>query len=190
LTKRSLPSADDYLHRARILPQDDYDGKIVNLNEAIRLDCSPLAIAYNNRGVAYSGGKKDSAQAIADYDKAINLDPSNYVFYGNRGMEHEIKGNDFQALADYQKCLELAPEQSNAEYIRSKVAELGGMYDPNYDDDPPEESLDSVSDIPNSFEDNPPGDVPNFYDDDPPDNSGDPYNDPPEESLDVSDIPF
>ena len=44
-----------------------------------------LSIAYNNRGNAYLGeGEYDTA--IADYDKAIALDPDNVKTYHNRAL--------------------------------------------------------------------------------------------------------
>ena len=41
---------------------------------AIRLDPA-LAIAYSNRGLVYAR-KSDKVRAIADYDKAIQVDPN------------------------------------------------------------------------------------------------------------------
>lgn len=46
-------------------------------------------------------------QAIADYDKAIELDPK-YVFaYNNRGIAYYSQGDYQRAIADYDKAIEL-----------------------------------------------------------------------------------
>ena len=47
------------------------------------------------------------AQAIADYTKAIELNPKDATHYNNRGIAHRKLGNAAQAEADFAKAREL-----------------------------------------------------------------------------------
>ncbi len=71
------------------------------------------AIAYSSRGAAY-WKKGDKEQAIADYDKAIALDPNDAIAYDNRGVAYEKKGDKEKAIADFRKALEIAPSFQEA----------------------------------------------------------------------------
>ncbi len=63
---------------------------------------------YSNRGNAYlARGYFD--KAIADYNKAIEINPDFIVAYNNRGIAYMQKGNFGQAIADYNKALEINP---------------------------------------------------------------------------------
>ncbi len=65
--------------------------------------------AYNNRGIAYAD-MKEYDQAIADYNKAIELNPRNFFAYNNRGIAYFYKGRYDQAIADYNKSIEINPK--------------------------------------------------------------------------------
>src|SRR6516165_4910804 len=65
-----------------------------------------LATAYNNRGLAYDG-KEEHDRAIADFDRAIELNPDDAVAYDNRGYVYDAKGDQDRAIADYDKSIEL-----------------------------------------------------------------------------------
>ncbi len=57
-------------------------------------------------------GKYDDA--IADYTKAIALDPEDAAAYTNRGEVYEEKGDKEQAIADFRKALEIDPSNQRA----------------------------------------------------------------------------
>ena len=57
-------------------------------------------------------GKYDDA--IADYDKAIALDPNDAGAYTNRGVAYGRKGDKDQAIADFRKVLEINPSDQDA----------------------------------------------------------------------------
>jgi tetratricopeptide (TPR) repeat protein len=67
-----------------------------------------LAVAYNNRGVARHA-LGDPESAIADYDKALSLDPDYAVAYSNRGMAYLATGAVVRALQDYGTAIDLDP---------------------------------------------------------------------------------
>jgi tetratricopeptide (TPR) repeat protein len=76
-----------------------------------------LAIEYYNRGVTKSlAGNKRSA--IADYDRAIALDPRFVNAYINRGNAKATLGHARAAFADYDRAVALAPQDAYVYYNR------------------------------------------------------------------------
>ncbi len=76
-----------------------------------------LAGAYNNRGSAWL--TKDAFQkAIADYTKAIELEPKNFMIYKNRGYAWLLKKEQNEAIADFSKAIELNSKYTEAYYLR------------------------------------------------------------------------
>src|SRR6266705_3428708 len=84
-----------------------------------------LAIAYNNRGNAYtSQGQYDLA--IEDYDKSINLDPNFVKPLNNRGVAHKRKGELDLALKDFDAAINLDPRYADAFVNRAELREKQG----------------------------------------------------------------
>ncbi len=71
------------------------------------------ATDYNNRGVTYDN-LKQAEQALADYNRAIELDPQSAKAYLNRGTTYSDLGQAEQALADYNRAIELDPQDATA----------------------------------------------------------------------------
>ena len=78
-----------------------------------------LATRYNNRGIAY-GNKGDYDKAIADHNKAIELDPKYAKAYNNRGADNADRDYE-KALADYNKAIELDPKYAMAYLNRGNI---------------------------------------------------------------------
>ena len=71
------------------------------------------AIAYFQRGNEnLTLGKYK--EAIADYDKAIELNPQYALAYNNRGIAKLHLGDSKEAIADYNKAIELDPKYAKA----------------------------------------------------------------------------
>ena len=87
-----------------------------------------LALAYYNRGRSYSD-KGDYDRAIADYDRAIELQPSYVIAYNNRGAAYGSKGDYDRAIADYDKAIQLQPDYAVAYNNRGWVYFKKGQYD-------------------------------------------------------------
>ena len=58
--------------------------------------------------------KKDYQGAIADYDKAIELNPKEARAYYNRGVVKDELKQYKEAIADYDKAIELNPKYFDA----------------------------------------------------------------------------
>ena len=71
------------------------------------------AVAYNKSGIA-KFQRGDFAGAIADYDRAIELDPKFVDAYNERAGVKEIGGDLIGALADCSRAIEINPNYSLA----------------------------------------------------------------------------
>lgn len=124
------PLAADPLADIRAGNQAFADGKIeqavVAFSRAIDgggLDPDSLALAHNNRGVAYSE-LGDFDRAIADYERALQLRPGDpksvrnlRIAHTRRGLAAARVGELDRALADLTRAIELEPEHPTA-YVR------------------------------------------------------------------------
>jgi len=84
---------------------------------------------YCNRGVARQN-KGDLDGALADYSRAIELNPHDATAYNDRGLVKVAKGDLDGALADYNRALELTPRNfeihGNRAAARQKKGDLDG----------------------------------------------------------------
>jgi hypothetical protein len=74
-----------------------------------------FSFAYNNRGVAFHG-QHELDKAIADYSRAIELDPGDDSYYHNRAIAYAAKKQYDKALADNGKAFALNTDNSGALY--------------------------------------------------------------------------
>jgi len=90
------------------------------------LDDNNLAKSYNNRGLTYSklGNYED---AIADYTRAIRIDPDYANAYGNRGVAYNELGNYKDAIDDYTKAIRIDPDYASAYKNRGISKENAGL---------------------------------------------------------------
>jgi len=100
--------------------------------------------AYYNRGTALAK-RGDYQQAIGDYDKVIEINPTYKEAYNNRGNAYASLGNYRQAIENYDKALEINPKhitaynnRGNAYLLLGNNRQAIGNYDkalkidPNY----------------------------------------------------------
>jgi tetratricopeptide (TPR) repeat protein len=101
--------------------------------EVIRLDAKN-AYAYHNRGLAKANYYKlvsrtentatlgaDYQGAIADYNKAIYINPGIAVFYSNRAYAYRFIDKHKEAINDYTKAIEISPDNSDFYFQRGTV---------------------------------------------------------------------
>src|SRR5262249_29628945 len=96
-----------YVNRATIQirkPMPDLDAALQDLEEAVRLD-GTMAEAYSTRGNLWCA-RKEFPKAIADYDRAIELNPNNPAFYKNRGMAYRQLGKTELSDKDFARVKE------------------------------------------------------------------------------------
>ncbi len=79
-----------------------------------------IATAHFNRGLAYHA-KRELDLAIADYDRAIALNPEFAEAYNYRGKAYFQKGNHDGAMPDLDRAIELKPEYAEAYANRGLV---------------------------------------------------------------------
>ena len=60
------------------------------------------ADSYNNRGAAYEA-KGQNERAVADFSKALDIDPRLAKAYYNRAAVYRAKSEIDRAIADYQQ---------------------------------------------------------------------------------------
>jgi tetratricopeptide (TPR) repeat protein len=87
-----------------------------------------LAAAYNNRGVAYRINKANYAQAIADFNEAIRLEPNYANAFNNRGVACRNMGDLDRAVADYDQAIAIKPDYVAAFYNRGLALTDKGEY--------------------------------------------------------------
>jgi Tfp pilus assembly protein PilF len=68
---------------------------------------------YNNRGLAYDARGRFE-QAIADYNKALEINPKYVNAYDNRGVVWARQGRFDKAVADYSQAIALSPDWAQA----------------------------------------------------------------------------
>ena len=91
--------------------ENNLDDAITYYDEVISLqpDASILAKTHAVRGSIYAN-KREYDLAIADWTKAIEKDPNEFMAYYGRGTIYGISGESGLAIKDYTMALELNPE--------------------------------------------------------------------------------
>jgi tetratricopeptide (TPR) repeat protein len=107
----------------------DGDGALKLLTEALEL--APDMETYNDRGILH-GERGETAPAIADFTKALELNPSHLLPLLNRGAARLRSGDRAGAAADLEEFLRREPDFEDAAYVR-------GMLEKAREAPPPEE---------------------------------------------------
>jgi tetratricopeptide (TPR) repeat protein len=108
-----------------------YDEAIALLTEAIDagdLKPSDQALAYHWRGAEYLKVGED-ARAVADFDRALALDPNLATAYSDRGIAYRRQGRYELAIADYGQAIRLWPNWHDWYLNRGISYEALGRHD-------------------------------------------------------------
>ena len=109
--------------------------RILKLDATHQPTRAKTATAYRNRRVNYHNNvfygrtSGDYDPAIADLNRAIELDPNQADYYRQRGVSYRQKGDYDRAIADYNRAIELDPK--NARYLQQRGVSyhMKGDYD-------------------------------------------------------------
>ncbi|MFI4974884.1 MAG: DUF3857 domain-containing protein [Caulobacterales bacterium] len=83
------------------------------------------AAGFSFRGAQFLA-KRDFDHAIADFDRAVRLDPTVAKYFYNRGVAHFEKHEDALAMADFNQALRLKPDDLVALDGRAELYLLRG----------------------------------------------------------------
>lgn len=72
---------------------------------------------------------EDCDRAIAEFSKALELQPNAAEAFYGRGLAYQHKWAFAEALADYDRAIELAPHHADALFKRSIVHRQLGAFD-------------------------------------------------------------
>jgi len=118
--------------------------KAVELNPIIKLN-PKLALAYAHLGDCYLKYHSDFEKyekAVANYTRAIEIDPdeADYYwcrggvysqladYYGDAGLFSKVVDSNNKAIADFTKVIELVPERAGAYFVRGQCYAGNGDY--------------------------------------------------------------
>jgi tetratricopeptide (TPR) repeat protein len=99
-----------------------YEEAIDNYNKAVEIN--PRADIYYNRGLAYCRSRKSKCyEALADFDKAIELNSGYTDAFYQRGETYRFLRNYDKAMVDFDKVISLSPTHADAFNSRGLVKE-------------------------------------------------------------------
>jgi tetratricopeptide (TPR) repeat protein len=104
------------------------DAALADCDRAIELSPTSAA-AYNGRAWVYYRKIDYNARAIADNTKALQLDPSYFDAYVDRGKVHVSNRSYDLAIADFSKAIELKPSVAQTYNDRGYPYRARGAYD-------------------------------------------------------------
>lgn len=112
---------------------EDWDGAVACFTDALsqaaeRVPALDQSVVYYYRGSARAF-KGEYDRAIADFDKAIQLQPEFALAYLNRGGAYYYKGNYDRAIADCDQAVRLQPDFAMAYRNRGLAYFSKGSYD-------------------------------------------------------------
>jgi tetratricopeptide (TPR) repeat protein len=87
------------------------------------------AWACNKRGeLRVQGSAPDEAEALNDFQRAVQYDPTNWRYLHNRGVSLGALGRLDEALADFNQVIRAAPDFARAYYNRGEIHYARGDY--------------------------------------------------------------
>ena len=121
-------SADKYMQEGFInFQQQKYDEAIASYEKAIKLE-PRAAAAYNMIGMAYRfkynqlGVPEFRQKEMAAFQKAVEIDPKNWVAMINLATDYYADGQKDKAAPLFKKALELNPNHPEKAKIQKMIA--------------------------------------------------------------------
>jgi len=121
--------ADKFMQEGFVnFQQQKYDEAIASYEKAIKLE-PRAASAYNMIGMAYRfkynrlGTPEFRQKEMAAFQKAVEIDPNNWVAMINLATDYYADGQKGKAAALYKKALELNPNHPEKAEIQKLITE-------------------------------------------------------------------
>jgi len=92
----------------------DYERALTFYQQALQI--APTCQVYNNLGVTLDA-RGERARAIEAYSRAIELDPTQWTPYNNRGWSHYVAKDTTAALANFEQAIAIAPQEAYDAYL-------------------------------------------------------------------------
>jgi tetratricopeptide (TPR) repeat protein len=124
-----------YLKRGLVFQEkDDKEGALADFDKSIKYASADFSYAYFLRGLFHVDmGQFD--RAIADYNKAIEIETGLAAFYQSRAEAYAMNGERERAIVDYDKAAELSPKDSARFYLlRGNTYALRGHFEKAFAD--------------------------------------------------------
>ncbi|KAI7828012.1 hypothetical protein BC939DRAFT_483512 [Gamsiella multidivaricata] len=110
------------------LGQREYQKAMEAYNRAIQLKTTHMAKALNMRGT-FTFLMGDGKKALADFDKAIELDPNYVQTYIKRGSIFMEQGDAAKTFHEFETAISIDAEDPNIYYHRGQVYFITGEYE-------------------------------------------------------------
>ncbi|MGO9580833.1 MAG: tetratricopeptide repeat protein [Desulfobaccales bacterium] len=121
-------SADRYMQEGFVnFQQQKYDEAIASYEKAVKLQ-PRAAAAYNMIGMAYRfkynrlGVPEFHQKEMAAFQKAVEIDPKNWVAMINLATDYSTDGQQAKAAPLFKKALELNPNHPEKAEIQKMIA--------------------------------------------------------------------
>ena len=121
-------NADKYIQEGFVsFQQQKYDEAIASYEKAIKAE-PRAAAAYNMIGMAYRfkfnklGAPEFRQKEMAAFQKAVEIDPKNWVAMINLATDHYADGEKGKAAALFKKAMELNPNHPEKAEILKMIA--------------------------------------------------------------------
>jgi tetratricopeptide (TPR) repeat protein len=98
------------------------------LSDSPSLDPVRASQLWHEKGLIHAMGK-EYEQAIASYDRALEIKPDKHYAWTNRGFELHNLGRYEEAIASYDQALEIKPDDHKAWYNRGNALVNLGRYE-------------------------------------------------------------
>lgn len=86
------------------------------------------AWAFNRRGELFAADG-DEEQALSEFDKAVQIDPTRWQALHNRGISYAMQGQFNEALEDFNRTIELKPDYPTVYFNRGEIRYELGQFD-------------------------------------------------------------
>ncbi|WP_149989633.1 tetratricopeptide repeat protein [Microcystis aeruginosa] len=98
------------------------------LSDSPSLDPVRASELWHKKGLIHAMGK-EYEQAIASFDRALEIKPDYHQAWNNRGVALDILGRFEQAIASYDRALEIKPDKHEAWYNRGVALDILGIFE-------------------------------------------------------------